>query len=227
VWQSRYKARPVQEQGSLFRLLAYIHLNPVTARMVDEAARYRWSGHRELIQPARRPLVDVDQVLAMFGGTRRQAVRAYQAMLRQERDEPWLLDRLERLPWWSGEPSGGGPGQGAETAARPDRTVGQVLAAEEFLRHVCPLLGLEARALASPRRDPPLVDARDLVGALAVERYGVGVKVLALALDKSEDGVSLWLRRAARRRNEDQGFAERLEDLDRRLAASLAGESDR
>jgi hypothetical protein len=72
-----------------------------------------------------------------------------------------------------------------------------------------------------------LVDARDLVGVLAVERYGVGVKVLALALDKSQDGVNLWLRRAARRRNEDQGFAQRLEDLDRRLAASLAGESDR
>ena len=28
---------------------AYIHLNPVTAGVVKDAAKYRWCGHREVI----------------------------------------------------------------------------------------------------------------------------------------------------------------------------------
>jgi len=71
------------------------------------------------------------------------------------------------------------------------------------------------------QRDPRVVEARELVGGLGVERWEVGVKALADALGKSRDGVSLWVRRAARRRSEDEAFADRLEDLDQRLAASF------
>lgn len=223
LWQSRYKARPVRGQDSLFRLLAYVHLNPVTARMVEDPARYRWSGHRELIRPARGPLIDVDQVLATFGGTREQAVRAYQAMLRQQRDEPWLGDRLERLPWWTGEPADERAERGIDALGRSGSPARRTLPADEFLERVCALLGLEIHEATSARRDPRLVEARDLIGALAVERWGIGVKALAVALGKSRDGVGLWLRRAAQRRSEEQAFARRLDDLDRRLAASLTG----
>ena len=86
---------------------------------------------------------------------------------------------------------------------------------------VSPLLGVPVRDLASVRRDPDLVEARDLVGVLAVERWGIGVKALADALGKSRDGVSLWVRRGASRRREDPGCDNRLDELDRRLAAGL------
>jgi transposase len=72
--------------------------------------------------------------------------------------------------------------------------------------------------LASPRRTPELVDARELIGGVAIERWGIQVKALAEALGKSREGVSKWVRRAARRRSEDGAFARRMEALDRRLA---------
>jgi hypothetical protein len=34
LWQARYKARPVQETDALLRVLAYVHLIPVTAGWV-------------------------------------------------------------------------------------------------------------------------------------------------------------------------------------------------
>ena len=76
--------------------------------------------------------------------------------------------------------------------------------------------------LASPRRGLEALEARELIGGLAVERWGIGVKALAEALGKSRDGVSHWVRRAARRRHEDRRFAARLDDLDRRLAREVA-----
>jgi putative transposase len=50
LWQARYKARPVRETDALLRVLAYVHLNPVTAGMASDPGRYRWSGHRELLR---------------------------------------------------------------------------------------------------------------------------------------------------------------------------------
>ena len=55
---------------------------------------------------------------------------------------------------------------------------------------------------------------RDLVGLVGVERHGVKVKELAAVLGKSEEGVSLWVRRGARRREEDPKFAALAEELD-------------
>ncbi len=122
LWQSRYKARPVTEQASLLRLLAYIHLNPVAAGMVDDPARYRWNGHRELVRRAPAGLVDADEVFALFGGTRRQALTAYLGLLRQERAASWLGAAVEALPWWSGAPEADGPpGTSTPSAAAPRR----------------------------------------------------------------------------------------------------------
>ncbi len=81
--------------------------------------------------------------------------------------------------------------------------------------------GTHFRELASAQRSAAVLEARELVAGLAVERWGVGVKELADALGKSRDGVSLWVHRAARRRAKEPAFARRLDELDRKLARSL------
>jgi hypothetical protein len=86
---------------------------------------------------------------------------------------------------------------------------------------VTPLVGVSTGELASAQRGPETAEARELLGALAVERRQIGVKALADALGRSRNGISKWARRAALRRQHDRGFAARLDDLDRRLAADL------
>ena len=49
LWQSRYKAKLIQDQGYLVRIVTYIHLNPVRAGLVEQPADYVFSGHRELM----------------------------------------------------------------------------------------------------------------------------------------------------------------------------------
>jgi len=221
LWQSRYKARPVVEGSSLLRLLAYIHLNPVAAKMVKDAGQYRWSGQRELTEHVRRPLVDVDLVLSLFGGTRREALHAYRSLLRQEREAPWFGAGLQGVGWWGEEPAEAGSGRRVDALGGSAAPMRRRVSPEEFLERVSAILKVSVQELASVQRDSRVVEARELVGGLAIERWGVGVKALADALGKSRDGVSLWVRRAARRRSEDEGFARRLDKLDRRLAASF------
>jgi len=98
----------------------------------------------------------------------------------------------------------------------------QHLSAEEFVQRAAPLVGMTAAELGSRERGSARVEARELIGGLAVERWGVQVKALAAALGKSRDGVSLWVRRAAKRRREHGEFAAKLDELDRRLASAVS-----
>ena len=54
LWQGRYRAKLVKDQRYLDQLLIYIHLNAVTAGIVDDPAEYRWSGRCELLGNAKR-----------------------------------------------------------------------------------------------------------------------------------------------------------------------------
>jgi REP element-mobilizing transposase RayT len=57
VWQGRYQVRLVEEERYLLQLIAYIHLNPISAGLVADPAAYPWSGHRELLGRSQEPLV--------------------------------------------------------------------------------------------------------------------------------------------------------------------------
>ncbi len=44
VWQGRFKSPVIQDNAHLLVVLRYIEANPLRARMVNEAAEYRWSS---------------------------------------------------------------------------------------------------------------------------------------------------------------------------------------
>jgi REP element-mobilizing transposase RayT len=46
LFQGRFKAILIQEMAYFLRLLRYIHMNPVRAKIVKEPEHYPWSGHR-------------------------------------------------------------------------------------------------------------------------------------------------------------------------------------
>jgi hypothetical protein len=72
--------------------------------------------------------------------------------------------------------------------------------------------------LADRNRNQEVVRARELIGLVGVERFGVKVNELARELGKSRDGVSRWFQRGTDRRASEADFASDAEALD--LAAS-------
>jgi putative transposase len=70
LFQNRYKSILCEEDRYLRQLVVYIHLNPLRAGIVKDAAAlrdYPFSGHSALMDRVARPWQDTAYVLAVFG----------------------------------------------------------------------------------------------------------------------------------------------------------------
>ena len=222
VWQGRYNAKLVEDQRYFDQLMAYIHLNPVNAGLVEDPADYRWSGHREILGKVKRPLVDVDDALLGFGETLRSARVAYVRTLKGATEESWIGDSVGRLPWWSAnddrEIQNVDTGPYIDSLGRSTGLERPPLSVDEFIEVAVGALGIEVAELAGKARKPEIVRLREILAVVGVERYGVQVKALAEAVGKSRVTVSSWVARGASRRIAEPAFAQQADELDRRVA---------
>lgn len=219
VWQSRFHARPVVEEGYLRRLILYVHANPVRAGLAEDPATYRWCGHADLIGRRRGTLVDVDDALEVFGPTRRRARRQYVSSLEAE-----LAGAERELPVLTPPPSSGDrelarrrdvarvDEQGVSTG--PERPT---VDADGFVATCAGILGVEVGDLGSRRRSPELVRARELIATLGLQRWRQRAKELARPLGFHPDSVSRLASRGSRRAVDDPTFRRDLDALDRRM----------
>jgi len=80
LFQNRYKSIVCDKDNYLMELIRYIHLNPLRSGLITDfeaLARYRWSGHRQLIGSHEFKLVETDTVLSLFARWRKRAVSNY------------------------------------------------------------------------------------------------------------------------------------------------------
>ncbi len=220
LWQGRFKAKEVLDEKYMMQLIAYVHLNPVKAGLAEDVGGYRWSGHRDIVGRRRDPIVAVDEVLLLYGETRRPALRAYRSAMASVAGEDWSGATPGNLPWWRM----GRPTEEERIKRREDAFVDELgrstarwrprYAAREWLEFACAHLECDKEALRDRGRAPEVVRLRDLIGLVGIERFGVKVTELAAELGKSRDGVSRWYRRGTARRSEDPKFAAAAEALD-------------
>ena len=74
-----------EQEEYLKELVAYIHLNPVRAKLVrdiDGLGKYRWCSHGALIGRSKQGFMERDYVLSHFGDTRKQALQKYDVPIR-------------------------------------------------------------------------------------------------------------------------------------------------
>lgn len=233
-WQGRYKAKLVEEPSYLRRLLLYIHLNPVSAGIVERPEDFEWSGHREVIRRVRTPFADPDQLLLVFGETRRNARKTYLESILATRDAPWADAEPGGLPWWRlGRP----PARIQDEDLRMPATTPVIdelgrstaldrplLDAEDFVERILDVLAIDIEELVGRGKRREVVRAREMLMTLAVERFDLRVRDLANRLGVRYDTASLWGRRGTRRRTDDDGFRRRIDEIDEILAATPPSE---
>jgi REP element-mobilizing transposase RayT len=89
LFQNRFKSVVCDEDVYFKELIAYVHLNPLRAKMVNslqQLAAYPWSGHRALIGIDKVPWQRVDDVLTQFGANVGTARRRYLNYLEEKKD---------------------------------------------------------------------------------------------------------------------------------------------
>ncbi len=227
LWQSRYQARLIDEQSYLDRVILYIHLNPVEAGLVTKPVDHVFSGHREIVKRTSNPVIDNDDALLCFGETEREARRMYLSAIRagcgkarskegqgQRAERAWLKKDREFDPELTGPYVDElGRSTGLE---RPE------VSSLEFVEECAAILEVSIEELASRGRLPAIVSARRMIVTLGRERWNQKTSELATALGKSADVISYLKGEGVKRRLDNEEFASRSEDLDRRLVAQLA-----
>lgn len=229
-WQGRYKAKLVETPEYLRQLLVYIHLNPVTAGIVERPDDYVWSGHREVVRRFKNSFVDSDELLLSFDETREAARRAYLSSIRAAVDQEWLDGVPGTLPWW---PLGRPRKVDTEDELRLKTgtpvidALGQTTALErpwltpdDFVDRVLKVLKISTKEVASGTKQRDVVRAREILFSLGVERYGLKVTEMATALQVNYDSASLWGRRGAQRRAGNAEFARKAEEVDSAVAST-------
>ena len=87
LFQNRYKSILCETDGYLLKLISYVHINPIKARIVSlgKLKQYAWTGHKELMsQQQEEGLIDREEVLGFFGLTEKQAIETYMDYLKDE-----------------------------------------------------------------------------------------------------------------------------------------------
>ena len=84
LFQGRFKAFVIENQGYWHEVSRYVHLNPVRAGLVAKPEAWRWSSYAGYYRPARRlPWVDRERVLADFGGDTRDGRARYREFVEE------------------------------------------------------------------------------------------------------------------------------------------------
>jgi len=224
-WQGRYRARFVDDNEYLRQLIAYIHLNPVTAGIVKDASKYRWCGHREVLGRAvGRRLVDVEETLLAFHPRRKTALAGYRSSMSHAREEDWRSEGPGQLPWWRvGRPQRADEGQ--EIVVDEDRPRIQMdglsnfevrpkMELDRFIELGAAGCGVMPEDLRSQKRRTSIVEAREILAWLGVMAYGFKVKEIAAGFEKYGETASRLVSRAAQRRVVDQDYANRVRRVD-------------
>jgi putative transposase len=77
LFQGRYRAILCDKDAYLLKLVRYVHLNPIRAKVVTDPERYPWTSHLSYLGKAKQGLVEEDFVLGQFGKKKSLARRRY------------------------------------------------------------------------------------------------------------------------------------------------------
>lgn len=215
LWQSRYHAKLIDEQRYLSQVVLYIHLNPVRAELVEDAAEYVFSGHREIVRRSHEPLVDVDDALLCFADTRRAARRIYMAGIRAGIGDDEATGGGS-MRWWQSI-----PWKGDALEPRTNHLAEVCLeglerrpTADELVEASCRVVGVTLQRLRSRVRDRTTAAERRLIVAVLVERWGQTRRDLAAVLERNPEVVSHWITEGRSRRSDSLEIARRFDELD-------------
>ena len=225
LWQSRYRARVIDTTEYFRHAISYVHLNPVSAGIVDDPNDYLYSGHREIIGTCRPHVVNVPSVLRGFGGGNPdEAVEDCIRWVRSVAEARWAAAGIPDLPWWAearhvdeiADPARHPEAmtfdcqRNAEERAEPDLTT--------LVSRFESESGYELEDLASSRRSARHLKGRIEFCMLGIPRYGLRACEMAAVLRKGRNSVTRWLNDGLRRARDEPELATRLDRLDSALS---------
>ena len=217
LFQNRYKTIICEADAYLKELLAYVHLNPLRAKLVTDVpglAAYRWCGHGALTGARLADFLDREYALSYFGEKGRDAVSNYLKYL----EEAYLRQKSGQYPAAAACKFSGGSSKPEKSGAK-DGFDSRVLGSSDFVEKLIASkdgsemggltkTGLVARIegefgisyaeMISSSRARRISSARAAYCFLAKEECGIKGEDLARELKVSSSGLCLLAARGRR-----------------------------
>lgn len=86
VFEQRFKSFPCSDEAYYLALVAYIHNNPKKAGIVEDAGKYIWSSHIEIINPREDNLCDINELFELIGRDHSSSITEYLWLLGEADD---------------------------------------------------------------------------------------------------------------------------------------------
>lgn len=215
LFQGRYKAILCEKDSYLVELSAYIHLNPVRAGLVRHPRGYQWTSYGSYLGGGKMGIVDVEPVLGQFSALKGKAVRAY---------EQFVLDHV-------------GDGHRGEFYKVEDQ---RFLGSEGFsdriqrgtkekVEHIyeIPLgdmvdgvgmgFGIPVSVIRGTSRNRIGASGRSIVGYLGRNLGGYPLRSIADYFRRDSVSLCQGIAKVERRMREEDGFREKLMELEKKL----------
>lgn len=211
VFQGRYKAIMVDADAYLLELAAYIHLNPVRARITDLPENYRWSSYRTYLGKESLSWLDTDSILSQFSKKAREARLKFAGFVGERAADG-------RRKEFHGEKN---------TDSRifgDDSFIDAVLAKSESLPEHKPdvnavveavkkLCGIGDERLRTQRQERAASEARSLAAWATLELSGGKLTELARHVGRDPSTLTCAVRRLEKRLERDSKLADKMEWL--------------
>lgn len=224
LFRNRYQSIVCEEEVYFDKLVAYIHLNPLRAGLVESLERlasYPWCGHAVLLDRVRCDWMDRDYVLRFFGRSKDAAKKAYLAFLEVELS----IDREQELSGGGLVRSQGGWSRIQSMRKRGEKVLGdeRILGSDDFVREVlkeaadgkevplseherlqlfdeaaeqaCEAAGVTVTFLRSGSRSGRLPSLRKQLAKKGAFEYGLSFAEIARQLGVTTSAVSYILKR--------------------------------
>lgn len=221
VFQGRYKAVMVDADEYLLELAAYIHLNPVRARMTDQPGAYQWSSHRAYLGKETLSWLETNFILSQFSSNESKSRTKFAAFVGER-----IADG--RRHEFHGESTADSRIFG------DDRFVDVVLTAAEDLPERKPgvsevvavvkkMYGISDDQLRSQGRERVSCEARGLAAWATLEVSSGKLVELANLLHRSSSTLTCAIRRIEKLREQDPSVDEKMGRLRQELESSYQG----
>lgn len=92
VFEGNFKAKRIENNGQLIHLSRYIHLNPVTAYIVEDPKDYPYSSYSTFLGRESLDIIDPSIVLSQFSSR-----NAYEKFVLDQKDYQRRLDEIKHL----------------------------------------------------------------------------------------------------------------------------------
>jgi REP-associated tyrosine transposase len=185
LFERRYRASLIAKDSYLLEAVRYVHMNPVAAGIVVDAARYAWSSHAAYLGGRGPRWLTTSAVLGMLGDDQVSALRAYRALMAATTDAT--------------APDAPQPSRATASSATSacldaaDRDAGNTL--DALIATRCAQAGIEVDSLASGSCSRRLSDLRATIAAEALRAELATLSQIAQRFDRSVASLSRLLQR--------------------------------